>query len=263
MNKKQTKIIVTTSWDDGHKLDLRVAKLLKKYGLKGTFYISPNNREFSKSMLLTDKEVKALSIDFEIGAHTMTHPLLANTLDTMFFKVVTKILKTLKRQKYRISPAVNLKEANWEIKESKKYLEKLLKKKIVSFCYPAGSQNSEVQKLVKKNGFKYARTVERHRLDLGKNPYASPTTLHAYTQYQDIFKILRFSGWNLKEFSENLDWENLAKRMFDRLKPGDTFHFWGHSWIIDANDEWDKLERVFAHISKNPHCKYVENRNLL
>ena len=31
--------IVTTSWDDGNKLDLKLAALLDKYGLVGTFYI--------------------------------------------------------------------------------------------------------------------------------------------------------------------------------------------------------------------------------
>ena len=30
---------ITTSWDDGHPLDLRVAELLAKYGLQGTFYV--------------------------------------------------------------------------------------------------------------------------------------------------------------------------------------------------------------------------------
>lgn len=33
--KKQ--IIVTTSWDDGHKLDLKLAKLLEKHEIRGTF----------------------------------------------------------------------------------------------------------------------------------------------------------------------------------------------------------------------------------
>ena len=28
---------ITTSWDDGHPLDFRVAELLAKYGLPGTF----------------------------------------------------------------------------------------------------------------------------------------------------------------------------------------------------------------------------------
>ena len=47
------KTIVTTSWDDGHKLDLKLAALLKKYNIKGTFYISPHDNEFSKNELLS------------------------------------------------------------------------------------------------------------------------------------------------------------------------------------------------------------------
>ena len=66
--KKQ--IIVTTSWDDGHKLDLKLAKLLKKYGIGGTFYISPKNREFREEDLLLDEEIIKLDRDFEIwGSH--------------------------------------------------------------------------------------------------------------------------------------------------------------------------------------------------
>ncbi|MCX6750242.1 MAG: polysaccharide deacetylase family protein, partial [Candidatus Pacearchaeota archaeon] len=112
--KKQ--IIVTTSWDDGHKLDLRLAKLLKKYNIKGTFYISPRNREFKKEDLLTDKEIIELSKDFEIGAHTMTHPRLTKVSEEEAFK---------------------------EILESKRYLEKLTGKEIKSFCYPGGDYNKK------------------------------------------------------------------------------------------------------------------------
>jgi peptidoglycan/xylan/chitin deacetylase (PgdA/CDA1 family) len=51
--KKQ--IMVTTTWDDSHILDFKLAKLLKKYGIKGTFYISPKNREFREEELLSDE----------------------------------------------------------------------------------------------------------------------------------------------------------------------------------------------------------------
>ena len=34
-----SKLIVTTSWDDGSRLDLKLAELLEKYGISGTFYV--------------------------------------------------------------------------------------------------------------------------------------------------------------------------------------------------------------------------------
>jgi len=58
------KIIVTTSWDDGHKFDIRLAKLLDKYGLKGTFYITKNFQG-----RLSKEEIKSISKNHEIGAH--------------------------------------------------------------------------------------------------------------------------------------------------------------------------------------------------
>src|SRR5215469_1471877 len=110
------KVIVTTSWDDGHKLDIKLAKLLKKYGIKGTFYVSPKNHELSKKDRLSNAEIKSLSKDFEIGAHTMTHPHLT-----------------------RIAPD----KAFQEIKESKEYLESIIDKKVNSFCYPYGDFNEK------------------------------------------------------------------------------------------------------------------------
>ena len=41
-------MLVTTSWDDGRKYDLRLARSLKQYGLKATFYIAPRNRELAE-----------------------------------------------------------------------------------------------------------------------------------------------------------------------------------------------------------------------
>ena len=69
-------IIVTISWDDGRKRDFRFVLLLKKYNLKCTFYISPKNREWEKAELMSEDEIKKISEDFEIGAHSMTHPIL-------------------------------------------------------------------------------------------------------------------------------------------------------------------------------------------
>ncbi len=50
------KKIVTTSWDDGHKLDLKLAHLLQKYNMPATFYVSPECREFSKRICFQSKK---------------------------------------------------------------------------------------------------------------------------------------------------------------------------------------------------------------
>ena len=105
------KLIVTTSWDDGSILDLKLAQMLTKYGLKGTFYIPKSPKNVTP---LRKTDIAALAAEHEIGAHTVNHPHLA-----------------------QIPPA----EAKTEIEDSKIYLEEILGKKIVMFTYPFGEYN--------------------------------------------------------------------------------------------------------------------------
>ena len=233
--KKQ--IIVTTSWDDGHKSDLKLAKLLKKYDIKGTFYISPKNREWKKAELMSEDEIKIISEDFEIGAHSMTHPILTR---------------------------LDEKNAYKEIYESKKYLESIIKNEVKFFCYPRGAYNERIKELVKKVGFIGARTTKRHFIDFTSDPFDFGTTVHTYNHKSDIFKIVRFSKFNPLEFYKNLDWEYLAKRRFDYiLEHGGTFHLWGHSWEMDSYNQWDKLENVLAYISKRKNVEYLTNSEII
>ena len=67
------KTIITTSWDDGHPLDLKLGKLLKENSIKGTFYTPITN--WANESLNLD-EIEKLSNDFEIGGHTYNHAIL-------------------------------------------------------------------------------------------------------------------------------------------------------------------------------------------
>src|SRR5208283_3028025 len=61
--------VITTSWDDGHPLDLRMAELLAKYRLTGTFYVPRS----SQKPVMNPSQIRDLSDSFEIGAHTLEH----------------------------------------------------------------------------------------------------------------------------------------------------------------------------------------------
>jgi len=157
--------MVTTSWDDGHKLDLKLAKLLKKYGIRGTFYISPKNREFREEDFLSDDEIIKLNRDFEIGAHTMTHPRL------------TKISET---------------EAFNEIIDSKKYLEDLIREEVQCFCYPGGAYNKKIKELVKRAGFIGARTTERPFTTIPGDLFELGTTIRFFL-YLFVMYVVRLN----------------------------------------------------------------------
>ncbi|MEX0616720.1 MAG: polysaccharide deacetylase family protein [Candidatus Woykebacteria bacterium] len=237
MNKFKNRVIVTTSWDDGHVLDLKLAKLLKKYNIFGTFYISPKNIEHEKKDLLSNRDILNISKDFEIGAHTLTHPHL------------TKI---------------SLKEAEEEIIESKEYLEKIISKKVHSFCYPYGDFDSNVKKLVESAGFKIARTTKRYEFKTSLDLFSLPTTFHTYNHFSDIHHILNFSRSRPDRLFKYIDWEYLAMDLFDyALVNKTTFHLWGHSWEIEKYNAWDKLEKVLQYISKRDDVTYVTNSELI
>jgi len=230
------KIIVTTSWDDGHQCDIRLANLLKKYSIKGTFYISPKDRELAVKDRLTDAQIVDLGQDFEIGAHTMTHPRLTQVDD---------------------------KTARQEIVGSKEYLENILHKPVTSFCYPGGQYTKVHAQIAREAGFKLARTVKRFATILANDPFALPTTIHAYRHWSDALPILRAVGIR-RFFRCYLNWDDLAIVLFERARTeGGVFHLWGHSWEIEKNDDWDRLERVFDYIVQDPNIQYLTNSELI
>lgn len=222
-----SRVRITTSWDDGHVLDLRVADLLDRYDCKGTFYIA---REYVQPRL-SDSQLRDLAQRHEIGAHTLTHPLLT-----------------------QIAPE----RAREEIIGSKHWLEDVLGKPVTSFCYPRGDHNTAVQAMVREAGYTLARTVEAYVIQPADDPFAVATTMQVYPfprrpiqarnpriLYQPLLRALphiarlRLSPYTL------LKWERLALRLLERAEAAEgVWHLWGHSWEVEQVGMWQAFEEV-------------------
>jgi peptidoglycan-N-acetylglucosamine deacetylase len=230
-------IVLTTSWDDGHRSDMRLAQLLRGYGLKATFYISPENQEFAKSDLLTPQEIRDIGCDFEIGAHTLTHPSL---------------------------PTISEEEAKREVVGSKAVLEQITGSAVNTFCYPRGAYTELHVELVKAAGYRYARTVRRYAFSMN-NPYEAGTSLHIYNHRSgfNLWRTARFVKFRPIKAWQCLEWEMLGRAMFDHvLEEGGIFHIWGHGWEIDKNNDWERLEDFFRYVSAHPRVTYAANGEL-
>ncbi|OGG59807.1 hypothetical protein A2765_04440 [Candidatus Kaiserbacteria bacterium RIFCSPHIGHO2_01_FULL_56_24] len=229
---------VTTSWDDGHVLDLKLASLLKRYGVKGTLYISPFDRELAPEKRLSQRDVRALAKDFEIGAHTVTHPYL---------------------------PHVDVSTARKEISGSKRILEEWIGTPVTSFCYPKGGFLPVHQEMVREEGFMRARTTERFVLTRGGDPFAFPTSIHTYDHWSDVWGVLKLARFNLIRFLRLYRrWDLQATALFDAfLEKGGVFHLWGHSWEVDAHHDWTRLENVLKYIANRAGVQYVANDALV
>ncbi|MGD9531174.1 MAG: polysaccharide deacetylase family protein [Pseudonocardia sp.] len=224
---------VTTSWDDGHVLDHCVAGLLDTYGIAGTFYVAPRNVELARRVRMGRRDLRALAADFEIGGHTLNHLRLTTIPDAV---------------------------AEREIGDGKDELEQLLGVPLRSFCYPGGAYDRRHKSMVRSAGFEYARTIRRYETR-SSCAMEVHTTVHAYRHLCDLPDMLRLSKGSPRRTAHYFwNWDILAMALFDQvLATGGVYHLWGHSWEIDQNRDWERLERVLGYIARRPGVRYVTN----
>lgn len=215
--------VLTTSWDDGHPLDQRVADLLAKYGLAGTFYVP-----FKHSRpLMTDSEMRELCKSFELGAHTVSHTVLTT---------------------------VSAKTAEFEIAESKKRIENVTGYSCDVFCFPSGRFRASHIDMVRRAGFRCARTVELLSTDFPRTAagvHLIPTTVQAKSHNSSVYlknAARRFALGNFVRFALSAragNWVETAKALLKAVaERGGVFHLWGHSWEIEEHQQWSQLEEV-------------------
>ncbi|GIE86489.1 Polysaccharide deacetylase [Actinoplanes regularis] len=233
----QPRVVVTTSWDDGHHLDPKLAALLDKYDVPGTFYIAPRNIEIDPANRLSHDGIRELTERHEIGGHTLSHKRL---------------------------PFLSDDEARHEIQAGKDELEQIIGAPITTFCYPRGEYNAKHVGMVRESGFGLARTVDRHSLEVG-DLFEAKTTINAYAHLVDGPTILRIARMRpAAAVKMYFNWEDFAMAWFDKcLREGGVYHLWGHSWEVDARGDWARLERVLDYICRRPDVEYVPNGALI
>jgi peptidoglycan/xylan/chitin deacetylase (PgdA/CDA1 family) len=223
---------VTTSWDDGHPCDLRIAEMLARQGIPGTFYV-PAASQFAR---MAPGDLRSLAGSFELGAHTLRHVKLSRLPDS---------------------------EAAAEIAGSKDYIEQAAGLPCRTFAPPGGRFRARHLRMAEEAGLRGFRTVElmnadppqrrggiavmsatlqvhRHSwLDYLKNAgrRRRPRNFHLY--------LRRGRGANLEAaFASLLDYA---------IARGGVLHVWGHGWEIEENGDWDLLAGILARLAERKH----------
>ncbi|HEY4198832.1 MAG TPA: polysaccharide deacetylase family protein [Mucilaginibacter sp.] len=226
--------IITTSWDDGHPLDFRIAALLEKYHLKGTFYIP---RCGTGHAIMSEAEIAVLGRDFEIGGHTLHHV-------------------NLRREDHN--------KQREEIEGCYQWLGDLTGRSPRSFCPPFGAINQLAKSIVSKAGFQTIRTTEL--LSTRIHPDCQSTTLQLYphsalTYAKHLLIRRRFPELQFwlatGQLTDILALTDLYLDVVERK--GGCFHLWGHSWEIEKLNLWGRLESVIQHLSQRSGYQYLEN----
>lgn len=234
--------IVTTSWDDGHPLDLRLAHLLSSYGILGTFYVPLHHRLFPA---IAAGQIRTLRTrGMEIGSHTLTHPNLA------------KLRK---------------KQGLHELMESKRILENTLGEPVVSLCYPEGKFNPTVRSWVVEAGYQLARTTAAFRTDTKFDPFCMPVSFQLFPHPHTVHIRHALKEGNLRGM---MDWYRFWRMESDLIKLselilghileyGGILHIWGHSWEVEKLGLWGLLEEVLRLIANRRGVLYLTNSQVL
>jgi peptidoglycan-N-acetylglucosamine deacetylase len=236
------KTLVTTSWDDGHPLDLRVAERLAAHGMAGTFYVPLRYRTVPCMSVAQMRELQALGM--EIGSHTVTHPRLSEIRDDAALQ---------------------------ELRESRDALENMLGQPVTSFCYPEGKHRRGLGRLVRAAGYRLARTTLAFHTDLVFDPLTMPVSMQLYPHSRAV--LLRHAlregnlsgcfAW-LHRLGRESDPVRLAGRIQAHIRQqGGVLHIWGHSWELQNGAMWPLLESVLEGISGQRDVEYVTNAGVL
>jgi hypothetical protein len=220
---------ITTSWDDGHPLDFRVADLLNKYGLNGTFYVPMS----AENETMTAAQLRELSLAFEIGSHTLHHNVLTSATE---------------QQAWR------------EIVDSKSWVESKTGQPCLMFCAPKGKYRNRHLEMIARAGYLGLRTVELTSLDSPRRKaelLLMPTTIQAYPHgtlafAKNAIKRAAFGNlWRFVVHGRSAEWATLAQSLLlHALKFGGVFHVWGHSWELQETSQWQHLEEILRFMSR-------------
>ncbi len=244
-----TKALFTTSWDDGHPLDLRLAELLSKHGFGATFYVPVRNPGGHCTpgglTVMSPAELRALGQAFEIGSHTLEHAFL---------------------------PELDDAAARRQVAEGKAELEAQLGSAVGGFCYPGGVFTDAHVQMVREAGFRHARTIVNLRGARPAEAYRLPTTLQFYPHQRSVYlkNYLKFGDWPGRAplFLDAIGHAALPARleaMLDHVCATDgVFHLWGHSWEVDAMGGWPILERFLEYAADRiPSAQRLSNGALV
>ena len=220
---------LTTSWDDGHPLDLRLAGLLREHNIPATFYIPRR----APTGTIEPAQIRELAESFEIGGHTLDHVFLTEVSDA---------------------------EADRQITECKSWVEQMTAKPCTMFCPPAGRFTRHHLQTARESGFAGIRSVELLSVSAPRRVdglFIMPTTLQAHAHRTMAYarnaakRGTWASFWQYVLHGCPADWEKLVEPLLQKaLVGGGVFHLWGHSWELELNSQWERLARVLQLLSQ-------------
>ena len=198
------------TYDDGILQDVRFVALLNKYSLKGTFNLNARLMEQEFEWIHPNgMAVKRLSVNAVSHLYD-GHEIASHTLTHPYMHNKTE------------------EELLWEIGEDKRRLEELFGREVAGFAVPFDYYDERIARCVQKCRFEYGRMSEQ---TLG------------YSPWQDPFY------WRCGIFHLEPELDAYVDGFFETDQELALCQIVGHSYDLDAEDLWDKMESVLRRMA--------------
>ncbi len=177
---EQSKKIVCLTFDDGYANNFKYClPELEKYNFNATFYITTSL--INSELGFTEDQIRTLSDKgMEIGSHTVNHVFLSNLSDDKLY---------------------------YELEESRRQLEKIIQKPVISLSLPGGRGNKRIFEAAQKIGYETLCTSVYHTNDsntdlfsLGRIPIKRNYTLELFQKIVSLDP----SVWKSMKFKQDM-----------------------------------------------------------
>ena len=222
--------VVTFSYDDGCRADIRLSQLFFSYGIKSTFNLNSSCLgKTSEDWHLTAEEIKEhiLLKGHEIAVHGAEH---------------------------KANGSIRPVEGILDVSKCRVELENIFDMIVRGMAYPDtgicqfenGTTMEDVETYLKALDIVYARTLggKNESFDLPKNWYK--WLPNAHHDHPDVF--------------------NMIDKFIDLEVPKSTvkgtpklFYLWGHAYEFDKNDNWDRIDNICKKLSGKDDIWYATN----
>lgn len=215
--------VLTLSYDDGIVHDIRLMKILDKYGIKATFNINTGlympeeskREKFQGRMKLSEAKELYINSGHEVAVHALTHPFLEKLEADEILKEIIEDRRNIERQYGTLARGM---------------------------AYPYGTYSDEVVDVLKKCGICYSRTVK------------TTENFKFPTNWLTLDPTCHHNNPRLMELAEKFV-EGKSRYISDNW----MFYLWGHSYEFDSNDNWDVIERFAEYIGGKDDIWYATN----
>ena len=198
------------TYDDGVLQDVRFVELLNKYGLKGTFNLNSGLMENEFEWTHeSGRVIKRLSKERAVPLYR-GHEIACHTLTHPYMNDLSES------------------EILHELQADKANLEKLFGREVKGFAVPFDYYSERIENCVRKSGFSYARISEESR---------------SFTPQTDYY------NWKATVFHTDPELEKLTRQFIESDQELAIFQIVGHSYDLDVEDMWDRIENVFRQIA--------------